>query len=87
LLIHGMNKLFSELTKLTLPGLLAIGKSLIHTCIQQRPNSHLVPMSATGKMPVPQEHLVFVEQASCLFLRMVQHLTTNLIAKHLHLNS
>ncbi|MEG4008304.1 hypothetical protein QUA23_19670 [Microcoleus sp. Pol1C5] len=44
-------------------------------------------MSATGKMPVLQEHLVFVEQASCLFLRMLQNLTTNLIAKHLHLNS
>ncbi|MEG5163821.1 hypothetical protein QUB37_25915 [Microcoleus sp. AT3-A2] len=23
-------------------------------------------------MPVPQENLLFVEQASCLFLRMVQ---------------
>ena len=44
-------------------------------------------MSATGKMPVPQEHLVLVEQASCLFLRMVQPMTTNLIAKYLKLNS
>ncbi len=34
-------------------------------------------MSATGKMPVPQKHLVLVEQASCLFLRMVQPMTTN----------
>jgi hypothetical protein len=36
----------------------------------------------TGKMPVPQENSLFVEQASCLFikslLRMVQHLSRNL---------
>ncbi|WP_172191008.1 hypothetical protein [Microcoleus asticus] len=50
-------------------------------------NSHLEAMSATGKMPVPQEYLVFVEQAFCLFLRMVPQMTTNLIAKHFQLNS
>ena len=37
----------------------------------------------TGKMPVPQENSLFVEQASCLFvkslLRMVQHLSRNLL--------
>ncbi|MEG4389479.1 hypothetical protein QUA44_23795 [Microcoleus sp. N9_A2] len=44
-------------------------------------------MSATGKMSVPQESSLFVEQASCLFLRMVPQMTTNLIAKHLQLNS
>jgi hypothetical protein len=42
-------------------------------------NSHLAPFSRTGKMPVPQENSLFVEQASCLFikslLRMVQHLS------------
>jgi len=27
------------------------------------------PSSATGKMPVPQENLSFVEQASCLFIK------------------
>ncbi|WP_333153185.1 hypothetical protein [Microcoleus sp. B9-D4] len=26
-------------------------------------------------MPIPQENLLFVEQASCLFLRMVQNLS------------
>ncbi|WP_333409628.1 hypothetical protein [Microcoleus sp. T2B6] len=26
-------------------------------------------------MPVPQENSLFVEQASCLFLRIVQHLS------------
>ncbi|MEG5184058.1 hypothetical protein QUB28_09745 [Microcoleus sp. B4-C3] len=26
-------------------------------------------LSRTGKMPVPQENLVFVEQASCLFIK------------------
>ncbi|WP_445173560.1 hypothetical protein, partial [Microcoleus sp.] len=31
----------------------------------------------TGKMPVPQENSLFVEQASCLFLRMVQDVSTN----------
>jgi hypothetical protein len=36
--------------------------------------------SATGKMPIPQDNLFFVEQASCLLLTMVQHLSlTNLI--------
>jgi hypothetical protein len=42
-------------------------------------NSHLAPFSRTGKMPVPQESSLFVEQASCLFikslLRMVQDLS------------
>ncbi|MEG3971384.1 hypothetical protein QUA00_27740 [Microcoleus sp. T2B6] len=28
-------------------------------------------------MPVPQENLIFVEQASCLFLRMVQDVSFN----------
>ncbi|MEG3904389.1 hypothetical protein QUB19_17910 [Microcoleus sp. B4-C5] len=28
-------------------------------------------------MPVPQENLLFVEQASCLFLRMVQDVRSN----------
>ncbi|MEG4851014.1 hypothetical protein QUB10_08880 [Microcoleus sp. B5-D4] len=38
-------------------------------------------LSRTGKMPVPQENLVFVEQASCLFIKpdlkgkMVQRLS------------
>jgi len=27
--------------------------------------------NGAGRMPTPQENLVFVEQASCLFLRMV----------------
>ncbi|CAA9352782.1 hypothetical protein AVDCRST_MAG84-2955, partial [uncultured Microcoleus sp.] len=27
-----------------------------------------------GRMPTPQENALFVEQASCLFLTMVQHL-------------
>ncbi|MEG5184742.1 hypothetical protein QUB28_13215 [Microcoleus sp. B4-C3] len=35
-------------------------------------------------MPVPQENSLFVEQASCLFLksllRMVQHLRSNRVA-------
>jgi len=31
----------------------------------------------TAKMPVPQENLLFVEQASCLFLRMVQDVRFN----------
>jgi hypothetical protein len=31
--------------------------------------------SATGKMPVPQENIFFVEQASYLLLTMVQHLS------------
>jgi hypothetical protein len=26
-------------------------------------------LSATGKMPVPQENQFFVEQASCLFIK------------------
>ena len=42
-------------------------------------NSHLAPFSRTGKMPVPKENSLFVEQASCLLikslLRMVQHLS------------
>jgi hypothetical protein len=29
-------------------------------------------------MPVPQENLLFVEQASCLFLRMVEDVRCNL---------
>ncbi len=28
-------------------------------------------------MPVPQENLVFVEQASCLFLKIVQDVSGN----------
>jgi hypothetical protein len=31
----------------------------------------------TAKMPVPQENLLFVEQARCLFLRMVQDVRFN----------
>ena len=32
----------------------------------------------TGKMPVPQKKLSFVERASCLFLRRVQNVSFNL---------
>ena len=43
----------------------------------------------TGKMPVPQENSLFVEQASCLLikglLRMVQPLSSNAAALHLPL--
>jgi len=31
-----------------------------------------VPQNAAGKMPIPPEYLVFVEPASCRFLRMLQ---------------
>ena len=34
--------------------------------------SDVAPLSATGKMPVPQKINFLVEQASCLFLTMVQ---------------
>ncbi|MEG3904560.1 hypothetical protein QT987_21540 [Microcoleus sp. SVA1B4] len=37
-------------------------------------------------MPVPQENLLFVEQASCLFLKslltVVQHLSINRHSRH-----
>jgi hypothetical protein len=41
-------------------------------------SSYLAPFSRTGKMPVKRENILFVEQASCLFIKglltMVQHL-------------
>ena len=33
----------------------------------------------TGRMPIPQENLIFVEQASCLFLKMVQDVSCFLL--------
>ncbi|MEG3935836.1 MULTISPECIES: hypothetical protein [unclassified Microcoleus] len=33
-------------------------------------------------MPVPQENLYFVEQASCLFLRMVQDISSTEMLHH-----
>jgi len=41
----------------------------------------ILPVSSSflwaGRMPTPQENLLFVEQASCLFLRMVQDVSFN----------
>jgi len=34
-----------------------------------------ISLSGAGRMPTPQEKLIFVEQAGCLFLRMVQYLS------------
>ncbi|MEG4288624.1 type II toxin-antitoxin system death-on-curing family toxin [Microcoleus sp. C2C3] len=46
-----------------------------------RLNLYLAPFSisllGTGKMPVPQENLLFVERASCPFLRMLQDVSLN----------
>ena len=45
----------------------------------KNPVSGFDPISylGTGKMPIPQENSLFVEQASCLFLRMVQDIRFN----------
>ncbi|MGB3265160.1 MAG: hypothetical protein WBA89_14550 [Microcoleus sp.] len=42
-------------------------------------NLHLAQFSRTGILPVPQENLLFVEQASSLLLTEVQYLSSNTV--------
>ena len=49
-------------------------------------SSHLaqfsISLSRTGRMPIPQDNSLFVEQASCLFLSMVQDVSFPHIITH-----
>ncbi|MBE9093959.1 2-succinylbenzoate--CoA ligase [Tychonema sp. LEGE 07203] len=69
---------------------LIIGQNALENIKKMQLISHLAPFSISilgaGKMPPPQSNSLFVEQASCLFLRMVQDFTLSASPTDSHKN-